>query len=75
MKFKKLTPFVTVGFIIGLLIYDAIAWYDGGQEATVSYMVITDWIYNYPAFVFFVGFVMGHLFWPLSKKARKPRDV
>jgi len=57
----------TIGlFIIGLIIYDIIAYIFGGQEATVSFLIITDWSRNYPAFTFGMGFIMGHLFWALK---------
>jgi hypothetical protein len=68
MELRKLTQFITVSFIAGILVYDIYAYIKGGQSATVSYLVITDWSKNYSAFNFLVGFVMGHLFWPLKNK-------
>ena len=69
-RVKEITAMVTIVFIVGILGYDVWAFYHGGTEGTVSYMVIMEWSYKYPAFTFFVGFVMGHLFWPLNGKAR-----
>jgi hypothetical protein len=69
MKLRKLTQFVTAAFIAGLLVYDIYAYIKGGQEATVSHLVIKGWAKDYPAFTFLVGFVMGHLFWPLKNKS------
>lgn len=66
MKIKDITKISVIVFIIGILVYDVYAYYQGGQEATVSHLVITDWSRNYPAFTFMVGFVMGHLFWALK---------
>jgi phosphatidylglycerophosphate synthase len=65
-ELQNVTAWVVVLFIAGILLYDVYAFYKGGVRGTVSYMVIMTWSRKYPAFTFMVGFVMGHLFWPLS---------
>lgn len=72
MKIRELTGYVIVGFIVAIFIYDGYAYIQGGQDATISSVIITDWALNYPAFTFAMGFIMGHLFWPLSKKKGIP---
>ena len=68
---KKITPyFILVTFLV-VVFYDGYAFWEGGQQATISYLIITDWIYNYPFLVFCSGVVCGHLFWPLARKPYK----
>ena len=67
---KKITPYFIVFSFLVIVFYDGYAYWDGGQEATISYLIITDWIYNYPAMVFGLGYIFGHLTWPLAKKRR-----
>ena len=66
-KYQSYSKLVTIFSVIGILLYDAWAFYMGGQEATISHIIVTDWIYNYPAFVFLSGFMCGHLFFPMSR--------
>lgn len=68
MALRKVTGYVIGLIVLAILGYDVYAYLEGGQDATISSVIITDWALNYPAFTFLVGFVMGHLFWPLSKK-------
>lgn len=68
MKIREITQYAIALIILGIFAYDAWAFIQGGQDATISSVIITDWAYNYPAFTFLIGFIMGHLFWPLSKK-------
>ena len=63
---QEVTTWVVLVFIVGILAYDVWAYAKGGVKGTVSYMIIMQWSRKYPAFTFAVGFVMGHLFWPLS---------
>jgi len=67
MSAKKITPFFTIGLIAVIALYDFWAYFQGGQEATISWIIIERWSTQYPAITFLVGFVMGHLFWPLAK--------
>jgi len=68
---KKITPyFIFFSFLI-IAFYDGYAYFKGGQEATISYLIVTDWLYNYPFLVFCSGIVCGHLFWPLIRKIEK----
>ena len=65
---KKITPYFILFTFLLVVFYDVYAFLDGGQEATVSYLIITDWIYNYPFVTFCAGIVCGHLFWPLARR-------
>lgn len=64
---KKITYYFIPLAILGILAYDAYAYITAGQSATISYVIIEEWAHDYPAFTFIIGFVMGHLFWPLAK--------
>lgn len=68
MSKRELTGYMIPFFIVLIFGYDAYVFFTEGQDATISSVIITDWALNYPAFTFLVGFIMGHLFWPLSKK-------
>jgi len=67
---KKTTRIVTFYIIpllvILILIYDFVAIYNGGSEASISSLVIS-FSYKMPMFTFLIGFglgfVCGHLFW------------
>ena len=67
-KYRGYSQIFIVFIIVVIFAFDAWVFIQGGQDATVSSVIITDWAYNYPAFTFGVGFIMGHLFWPLSTK-------
>ena len=61
-NWKKWTAIFIGVTILSIAIYDGVAISLGGTEASISHMMIT-WSYKYPAFVFLMGFTMGHLFW------------
>lgn len=67
-KYRTYSQIFIVLAIVGIFAFDTYVFVMGGQEATISSVIITDWAYNYPAFSFGIGFIMGHLFWSLSKK-------
>lgn len=69
MKTTRLAIAVCIG---ALLVYDAAIIIMKGTEASVS-MQIIEWSYDYPVFTFFVGFVMGHLFWRVRDNGRTKR--
>ena len=69
MNWKKNTLIVTLMIpvlIVLILVYDAIAIYYGGTEASISSLLITS-AYRVPFMVFCIGFfsgiLFGHLFW------------
>ena len=64
MKATKAFTTVTV-LLIG--VYDIVALYAGGVEATISRYIL-DWP---TAPVFALGYAMGHLTWPQVKKVDK----
>jgi hypothetical protein len=65
VSFKKLTLIITVVSVALLLIYDAIAIYFGGTEASISSLVITA-SYKQPLIPLLVGILIGHLFWRMK---------
>jgi len=69
-KTRALTGWVILVIFIAIFGYDFYAYVVGGQDATISSVIITDWSINYPAFTFGMGFICGHLFWGLSKKKK-----
>jgi hypothetical protein len=62
---KKITSLVILAIIVIIAIYDVFAIAKGGTEASISH-TLQVWAYKYPAMTFSIGFVMGHLFWPIS---------
>lgn len=66
MKIADITKIVLFVFIVGLLGYDVYAVIAGGTEATISHLVI-EMSYQFPAFTFAVGFLMGHLFFKIRE--------
>lgn len=69
-KVRKLTGWMIVLLVAAGGLYDVFAFTMGGTEGTISH-VVNSWSYNYPAFTFAVGFLMGHLFWRTSKDPKK----
>jgi len=65
MNYKKLTAIFVVLTIVGIGVFDVYVFTQGGTEATVSWTIFT-WGHKYPAFTFFMGFVMGHFFWQMK---------
>lgn len=63
-KLQQITKWATLAFIAGILLYDLWVYLEGGTMATVSAMTVYVWSKSVPAFVVFVGFIMGHLFFP-----------
>lgn len=59
--------------IVALIFIDAWLIIDGGTEESISFQII-EWSYDYPAFTFMMGFVMGHLFWVISDR-KKNKEV
>lgn len=80
MNAKKITSIFVLAMIVAIAAYDVWAIYAGGTEASVSHLLRV-WSYKYPAITFSFGFVMGHLFWPISitpvleKLAKSVKDV
>lgn len=75
MTWKNRTLVVTIMIpvlIVLILVYDAIAIYFGGTEASISNLLITS-AYKMPFMVFCIGFfsgiLFGHLFWRMKGNA------
>jgi len=71
-KWKGYTLIVTLSIpimIVLILVYDAVAIYNGGTEASISSLIITS-AYEMPFMVFCIGFfsgiLFGHLFWRMK---------
>jgi len=59
--------YTQVFFLVTLLliaVYDAIALFTWGVDATISRVVGVQGSFDAPTIPFGVGVVMGHLFWP-----------
>lgn len=67
---KQATTIFIIGVILIILGWDGFAMYKGGVGASISHTIIK-WSYEFPAFTFAIGFVMGHLFWKISYFRRK----
>lgn len=61
MDTTALGIFIIVGIIF---IYDGYLLMFKGYEATISWTLYT-WALKFPVIPFLIGFVMGHLFWPV----------
>ena len=64
MKIETITKLFIAVIIVLIAVYDVYAIIVGGTQASVSHTIIT-WSYDFPAFTFLMGFVMGHLFWKI----------
>ena len=76
MKKLNMITKVVIGMVIAtILIWDLYVIIEGGTGTTISNRLIV-WAYEYPAFSFAMGFVMGHLFWrmPATKELKKILD-
>lgn len=69
---KKWTIIFIVALIVIIAVYDVIAIYFGGTEASISSLLIM-YSYQYPAGTFLIGFTAGHLFWRMkpNKETKK----
>jgi len=90
MDWKKITKYVTFGFIplviLVVIIYDVIAIVGGTSEASISSLIIK-LSYQMPfmtySFGLFNGVLVGHLFWRMKSnedtkkidKKKKNKDV
>lgn len=57
------TKVILVVLAAFLVIYDIVALWLGGWDATISVVLLT-WARSYPILPFAFGVVCGHLFWP-----------
>lgn len=73
MSIANLTKAVLLATVVGLIAYDLYAYFQGGTEATISW-ITAQWAYDVPAGVFAIGFVCGHLFWPMKPKESGIKD-
>lgn len=67
MDWQRATRIFIVCSLAAIFAYDIVAMIKGGDEAAISFQVIL-WSYQYPAFTFICGFIMGHLFWRVKDK-------
>lgn len=59
-----ITQSIIIGSAIILVLYDVLALGIWGKTATIS-VVTYSWARRYPVIAFALGFVMGHIFWPV----------
>lgn len=71
-QYRTIAKYFSIITVIGIFAFDGFLFYKGGQDATISSVFITEWIYDYPALTFGLGYIFGHLTWPLSKKKYTP---
>jgi hypothetical protein len=67
MDWQRRTRIFIIVALVAIFLYDVIAMVRGGDEAAISFQVVL-WSYQYPAFTFISGFIMGHLFWRIKDK-------
>lgn len=67
MRGAKYTQVFFVIAILLIAVYDAIALFTWGVDATIS-RVVVEASFDAPTIPFGVGCVMGHLFWPQPRK-------
>ena len=75
MTWAGWTALVVAGVIVGLIVYDLVAFALGGNGATLSRVLLErGWAFAV-WFVFGLGMLVGHLFLPQSIKAddEKPK--
>lgn len=69
---KKISQAATTGIIVMaviflLIIYDIYAYSQGGQKATISWLIY-DSSHEHPLIPFATGVLCGHFFWNLKRK-------
>lgn len=69
MKLRKYTVMILFGTAAGLIGWDFFAYFQGGQEATISKVMI-DASTEHPMVTLGFGVIIGHLFWQM----KKPKD-
>ena len=74
---KKISQAATTGIIVMaaiflLIIYDIYAYSQGGQEATLSFLIYSQ-SFEHPLIPFATGVLCGHFFWNLKRK-KEPKD-
>lgn len=66
----KVTRVLFVVAILLTAVYDAVALFTWGVDATISRVIGVEASFDAPTITFAVGVVMGHLFWPQPRAAR-----
>lgn len=62
---KKITLIFSISFVVIALVYDAVAIYYGGTEASISLMVI-EYSKEFPLIPLLTGILCGHFFWGIK---------
>jgi hypothetical protein len=52
-----------------IIIWDALLWLDTGKRNTIS-EILVNMSAEHPALLVVLGFVLGHLGWPVYRKAK-----
>jgi hypothetical protein len=66
MNYRSATVTILFTVAAGLVGWDFIAYFNGGQDATIS-KVMVDASTEYPMVTLVAGILMGHFFWQMKK--------
>jgi len=70
---KKLVQFifalVLVVLFLLIAVWDTFCTFIGSPNQTVS-ALFNSWAHEFPPFTLLIGFLLGHLFWPVQQIAR-----
>ncbi len=66
---SRVTLVYVLTVVVVSIVFDAVMYWRGGWEATISYLVLTR-SRRYQVIALAVGILIGHLFWPQPE----PRD-
>lgn len=63
---RKITSWVLIITLVGLVVWDIVAFAFGGAQATES-VVLKDWATTHPSIAFGLGTIAGHWFWNVDE--------
>jgi hypothetical protein len=66
---RRWTIAILISVVVGLVAWDIYAYVATGPSATIS-RVALDFAGRHPVFILAVGVLLGHLFWPQTKKVK-----
>lgn len=75
MNWQSVTALVVTGVIVGLIVYDLVAFARGGNQATISRVLldVSKGVGGFAlCFVFGLGVLVGHLFLPQRDEPKGP---
>lgn len=66
---RKLAGNIMLGLVIAILLWDVLLWQDVVRHNTISEIVARASA-RHPGLTFAVGFLCGHMFWPVRIKEK-----